>query len=230
MAYHDKPRELHVKRHRRKGHQPNTDRVPIVKVIEGLSGVADADGVGTAASALGRAVFGLRECGVTWQPTAAGWWSQDRVLFEQLFGVLRASHEPVVRGDKVLLPVIEPAGLLGAICCACDEPITDELLRRLTVFATHVSVRLAQLGTRAANANVLNRLTRRQADVALLAARGRPNSAIASALGLSENTVKKHLKDIFGELEVSNRTELAIRLGEAPGSQIQVLRLASGDR
>lgn len=209
----------------------------IVLVIEGLRGAADAEAVGTATSSLGREVFGLRECGVTWQPTATGWWVVERALFEQLLDALRARHEPVVHGDKLLLPVIEPTGLLGAICCANDAAYTDEELRRLTTLAAHVSVRLAQLGARAANANLLGRLTRRQGDVALLAARGKPNSAIASTLGLSENTVKKHLKDIFDTLEVSNRTELAIRLGEAPSTPCStrmapghVLRLASGDR
>jgi DNA-binding CsgD family transcriptional regulator len=210
--------------------------VQIERVINALREAADADGVGTAAAALGRELFGLRECGVTWQTPAlgpsgsalapGGWWLHERGLLAQLLDALRARHEPVVHGDKLLLPVIEPAGLLGAICCAHDSAYTDSLLRGLTTLAAHVSVRLAQLGTRTANANVLGRLTPRQSDVALLAARGRPNSAIATALGLSENTVKKHLKDIFDELEVSNRTELAIRLGEAAPAHVPLLRVA----
>lgn len=146
---------------------------------------------------------------------------------------MRIDHAPVGQPatsdgiHKLLLPVVEPAGLLGAICVGHTSPLTTEQQRDLVVLATHVSVRLVQLGARVANDEALGKLTRRQADVALLAAKGRPNAAIASALGLSENTVKKHLKDIFDQLGVTNRTELAIRVGGVGPPQPHVLRLAS---
>ena len=73
------------------------------------------------------------------------------------------------------------------------------------------------------------RLTPRQTDVALLAARGLPNAGIAKELTLSENTVKKQLKDIFDELGVRNRTELAVRLGSVAATRVSVFR-ASGER
>lgn len=51
-------------------------------------------------------------------------------------------------------------------------------------------------------------LTPRQADVAALAARGATNPQIAQQLGVSENTVKTHLKDVFDRLGVTSRAEL----------------------
>ena len=37
--------------------------------------------------------------------------------------------------------------------------------------------------------------------------RGLPNSEIGTALNVSENTVRFHLKNIYDKLSVSNRTE-----------------------
>jgi DNA-binding NarL/FixJ family response regulator len=53
-------------------------------------------------------------------------------------------------------------------------------------------------------------LTPRQLEVATFTARGLTNREIARVLDLSENTVKKHLKDVFATLEITNRTELAV--------------------
>lgn len=56
---------------------------------------------------------------------------------------------------------------------------------------------------------IARRLTPRQLAVAQLTAAGRRNREIAEALQMSPNTVKKHLKNIFDVLDVTNRTELA---------------------
>ena len=50
-------------------------------------------------------------------------------------------------------------------------------------------------------------LTPRQLEVLGLLAEGLPNKRICQALGLTEHTVKTHLKAIFAHLRVHNRTE-----------------------
>jgi len=50
-------------------------------------------------------------------------------------------------------------------------------------------------------------LTNREIEVLREIARGRANKEIASSLVISENTVKDHLKNILGKLQVSARTE-----------------------
>jgi DNA-binding NarL/FixJ family response regulator len=55
-------------------------------------------------------------------------------------------------------------------------------------------------------------LTGRQREVAALVASGMSNKEVASALSLSEGTVKNHVKEIFRTLGVTNRTQLALRL------------------
>lgn len=49
----------------------------------------------------------------------------------------------------------------------------------------------------------------RQRDVAQLAVRGLTNREIGELLGISINTVKARLKEVFHRLDVTNRTELA---------------------
>lgn len=53
-------------------------------------------------------------------------------------------------------------------------------------------------------------LSKREREVLLLLAEGQDNSAIAAFLGISVNTVEKHLKSIYKKLEVTSRAE-AIR-------------------
>jgi DNA-binding CsgD family transcriptional regulator len=137
----------------------------------------------------------------------------------------KLSRDVGYRGDYVhmlLLPILQPGELLGTIRCGHLQPFTPELRRDLTTLSSHVSVRLAQLGITTLPDPFLTKLTPRQRDVARLCARGCTNADIGQALDLSENTVKKHLKDIFDMLEVTNRTELATKLPNAPQHDVPV--------
>jgi DNA-binding NarL/FixJ family response regulator len=55
-------------------------------------------------------------------------------------------------------------------------------------------------------------LTLRESEVALFLAQGLRNRDIASALWVSENTVKTHLKSIFQKTAVSSRAEAIVRI------------------
>ena len=54
----------------------------------------------------------------------------------------------------------------------------------------------------------LVRLTRREQELARLVCDGRSNQEIADEIGLSLETVKKHLHSVFRKLEVSSRGRL----------------------
>jgi DNA-binding NarL/FixJ family response regulator len=54
-------------------------------------------------------------------------------------------------------------------------------------------------------------LTERERDVVELVTEGLSNAAVAGRLGLSEKTVKNHLNAAFAKLDVSSRTEAAVR-------------------
>ena len=51
------------------------------------------------------------------------------------------------------------------------------------------------------------------------AAQAMPNKKIAAALGLSIDTVKWHLKNIYGKLGVSGRDEAVAWMRDAPPAQ-----------
>lgn len=57
-------------------------------------------------------------------------------------------------------------------------------------------------------------LSAREAEIAHWVKAGRSNSEIAGLSGVSENTVKHHLTNIFGKLGVETRAQLAQRLAE----------------
>lgn len=54
----------------------------------------------------------------------------------------------------------------------------------------------------------IEELTTREWEVLELVAQGLTNNEIATALSISKNTVKNHLKNILGKLQVDNRTQL----------------------
>jgi DNA-binding NarL/FixJ family response regulator len=59
----------------------------------------------------------------------------------------------------------------------------------------------------------LNSLTARERDIVRLLRQGLTNKGIAQQLGVSDQTVKMHLRHVFQKLGVNNRTQLALRLG-----------------
>lgn len=129
--------------------------------------------------------------------------------------LMRITRDYGYTGDDVhgcFVPLLEPAGLLGVARFGNLAPFGEDLRRMLVAIATHLSVHVARLDITNAEADVLARLTNRQREVAALAARGCTNPEIAELLAMSENTVKKHLKDIYERAGVDSRTELANRL------------------
>jgi len=55
-------------------------------------------------------------------------------------------------------------------------------------------------------------LTQREAEVAVLAANGASNQAIATQCQISERTVKAHLSAVFTKLNITDRLQLALRV------------------
>ena len=62
----------------------------------------------------------------------------------------------------------------------------------------------------AARSNTPNELTARELEVIQQVAQGRSNHEIAQALVISEKTVKTHISNILGKLDLEDRTQLAI--------------------
>jgi DNA-binding NarL/FixJ family response regulator len=69
--------------------------------------------------------------------------------------------------------------------------------------------RLSQYEPREAIRDELAMLTLREKDVLSLVAQGRPDKEIATILSISLHTVKSHLRNILGKLQVNTRREAA---------------------
>lgn len=86
--------------------------------------------------------------------------------------------------------------------------------RLLTTFDEPVSVTASQSTIGAPRSAVIEPLSDRELEVLRLLAAGKSNQEIADALILAVGTVKKHLNNIFGKLEVESRTQCVARARE----------------
>jgi two-component system, NarL family, response regulator LiaR len=102
--------------------------------------------------------------------------------------------------DAYCLKSTDPAGLIVAINAAVlgsaylDPQIAHVVLDRINLPSTEVSV-----------------LSPRELDVLRLIADGLGNKEIADKLEISLSTVKTHIEDILARLQVSDRTQAAVK-------------------
>jgi DNA-binding NarL/FixJ family response regulator len=108
----------------------------------------------------------------------------------------------------MVLKVQPPAVLIAAIESLCErEPRFDPAKMqslRMQSNNTHMPNKFNQ------ETEKINSLTTRERDIIHLVAKGLPNKDIADRLCIGEVTVRHHLTNIFGKLEVSNRQQLLI--------------------
>ncbi|MEM6971218.1 MAG: response regulator transcription factor [Pseudomonadota bacterium] len=118
-------------------------------------------------------------------------------------------HDPklrvVVRLRTLRPDLVRDAMQAGAWGCFAENDAPDILLNLLaTVRSGRMSfpyVDFTELSD-----DPFERLTRREREVLAALSKGWTNTQISSRLGVSENTVKYHLKLIYEKLEVSNRS------------------------
>jgi len=108
---------------------------------------------------------------------------------------IRAAIEQGV--DGYILKTSEPEQILQAIV---------SVQRGGRVFPSHVMQKLARVEL---PTDISTRLSARELEIVAFVARGMSNRAIGDRLGLSENTVRNHLRSILEKLGLHNRVQVA---------------------
>jgi DNA-binding CsgD family transcriptional regulator len=122
--------------------------------------------------------------------------------------------EPAMFGGRhpFVMPVIGPSGWFGTLLFSARSACSLDLERALTMIGIRLSVWCTERGIGLVPRVVGDALPLQRRRIARLASSGSTNSEIADALGISINTVKSRLKQVFVQLDINNRTELAAAL------------------
>ena len=116
----------------------------------------------------------------------------------------------VDRRKHVGYPLLGPGGWFASIGFASPDLPARPSNHKAAMLVTELSVWCTARGI--ATLPDVRPLAARQHEIAVLAGSGRTNPEIADALGISINTVKLRLKQIFERMGLDNRTESAERV------------------
>lgn len=108
---------------------------------------------------------------------------------------IRDAIESGVEG--YILKTSEPEQILQAI---------HSVMQGASLFPSHIMQKIAR-GELVAG--MFDKLSQRELEIVTYVARGLSNRAIGEALGLSENTVRNHLRSILEKLGLENRVQVA---------------------
>lgn len=111
--------------------------------------------------------------------------------------------------DGIVMPFVELRGMLSGVlekCLRRQEPQTYKIVSDLSniYHRSWVAVHNELTGDQ-----VSDRLTAIEFNVAMLAAHGISNTEIADFLGITVNSVRAHMRNIFNKLGVDSRKELS---------------------
>jgi DNA-binding NarL/FixJ family response regulator len=165
---------------------------------------------GEALGSLRREKFTLAVVDLSLTGTLVGSWGAplpgQNLEGYQLLASTRAGGVPTIVVSGVASPEdIQRAYAEQSIFAYLEKQSFDRALFRRTVEEACASSR---------DESTLSLLTSREREVLELLAQGMTNKEIAEALVITTNTVKRHLKAIFGKLDVHTRSAAAARAAE----------------
>lgn len=110
--------------------------------------------------------------------------------------------------DELLEPFIEHHGLLQGLLESTVRKENPEIYKKMSEAVIAFSRGWMAVHNPVSDRNVTDALTTMEFSIAMLACRNWSNQEIADHLGISLNTVKHYLTDIFDKLHVRKRDEL----------------------
>lgn len=111
--------------------------------------------------------------------------------------------------DSLIMPFAQMRGLLGGMlekCLRCSYPAE---YRRINELSQRYHKNWVHVHNEFTGATVSDKLTAIEFNIATLASRSMTNTEIADFLGISVNSVRAHLRNIFNKLSVDSRKQLA---------------------
>ncbi len=134
-------------------------------------------------------------------------WSLSDITGGEILSALRRRHSPtriIVYTGEPGKDVLRQAVRLGAwgFISKSDEP---ELLVDAIAAVARGRMSLPYVDLQALTTDPFSELTSRERELLTALANGWTNMQIASRIGISRNTVKYHLKNLYDKLGVSNR-------------------------
>lgn len=108
--------------------------------------------------------------------------------------------------DSTPLAAFIEAGISGILDWNSSADYLCEAVRRVQAGETVISI---SSGAQTRSMTATTGLTQRESQVVLEVAAGKSNAEIATSLGVTVNTVKGHLVNIFEKLDLNNRVQLA---------------------
>ncbi|KXV13444.1 helix-turn-helix transcriptional regulator [Caballeronia megalochromosomata] len=154
-------------------------------------------------------------------------WQRRMAFFEAQKAVAAHRRGDAISAQRLMLSAVRAGHRLGLVRTLLDaDPAAIDLIERVTKDESHDAVlqfyadRLRDAHTRAAatphsptkaDVKAHDILSARETKVLGLLAQALPNKKIARTMGISPETVKWHLKNIYSKLGVSSRDEAAAR-------------------
>ena len=115
---------------------------------------------------------------------------------DKLSSAIEAGATGYLLKDMRIGDLVESIGLIGKGEVVVPPSLAGKLVRKVTV-------------TKTKEAEVKEGLSEREIEILKLLVRGNTNKEIAEALFITENTVKVHMKNILGKLQLRNRQQAA---------------------
>ena len=143
----------------------------------------------------------------------AGWRSFGDAAHQRSVSRRAHRHDDDVDAPQDLFEALR-SGAQGYLLKNLEMHQWTSYLRSIMDGATPISGSFAErilhelTGPGASDPGCMEPLTAREEDVLRLVADGLTNRDIASQLGISQNTVKNHIKNILAKLQADNRTQL----------------------
>ena len=126
---------------------------------------------------------------------------------DQVLRALRAGAGGFLLKDTPPVKILEAVRLVAAGEAMLSPTVTRQLLEHLADGGADAR--------RASAADLLDRLTDREREVAIAVAQGKSNAEIAGELYMSVATVKAHVSRVLTKLELNNRVQIALLAHDA---------------